>query len=61
MERCEKLPSKIACEVQDRVCSKLTRKLLFLGVHGHTEPNFLAQKVLVKEQTLGHKVSLEPR
>ena len=53
MEECEKLPSKNACNVQDRVCSKLTRKLIFLGVHRHTEPNFMVPKVLGRGQTLG--------
>lgn len=44
-EEREKLPSKSACSVQDYMCSKLARKLIFLGVHRHTEPNFLVPKV----------------
>lgn len=52
-EEREKLPSKNACSVQDHVCSKLTRKLIFLGVNRHTEPNFLVPKVLGRGKTLG--------
>lgn len=52
-EECEKLPRKNACSVQDCVCSKLSRKLIFLGVHRHTEPNFLDPYVLGRGKTLG--------